>query len=111
MNLLQKGAIRVNSWADLPNPIALMHYRVTNGPGETFDIVVGKKERSMLEGLRNNRIYAASAARLSHHVHLLRSKGVIIDTERYYGEDQSTKFGIYKLVSEVIAHSELEVSA
>ncbi|MEX0319031.1 MAG: hypothetical protein AB3N21_13820 [Ruegeria sp.] len=108
------NALRVYSWANLPNLTAPALYRVTDPSQEPREIWASKHKRQVLEGLMQSPIYAASYCRLSDQVlPLRRDDGVNIECKMYQNDSDTgrQRYGVYVLVSKVELVSERGVAA
>lgn len=79
-------------------------FRVTKECGKTFELVLSKRKRQILEALMKGPIYAASPIRISDIVMLLRrDHDVKIATDRHADDTgpMTAHYGIYFLTDQV----------
>lgn len=89
---------------DLPQRYADGRFLVTKADGTSFEVILSKRNRQVLEALMHSPLYCASPIRLSDKVLLLRHEfGINIATTFYDDENGpvTTRYGVYTLVDGV----------
>ncbi|MGR3493112.1 MAG: hypothetical protein ACU0DW_13730 [Shimia sp.] len=93
-------ALRVLAWADTKAPTTRATYILDEGP-TSRRITVSGHRRQTLEALRRGPVFAASLARLSDVVFVLRGLGIEITTDLHRDDDTGAAVGVYRLRSRV----------
>lgn len=98
-----KNTKREYGWHNLKPNTEYAPYSVTDEGQGTREIIVGKKQRQVLEGLMEGPIFAASYCRVGNQVLALRhDHGVDIACDMYRNDPETgrERYGVYRLVSD-----------
>ena len=98
------NARRIMRVTDLPQDRGPAKYEIRNGEGKPRVVTLSKRQRQIIDLLREGPVHCASPVRLSDTVHILKCGiGLDVKTEMFPGDPKtgSGAYGVYLLRSRV----------